>query len=196
MTDAARTLEIGEAYKNFKGGLFIGDERYVYPPVSKIRSTVGRDFTPLKQLKKETLDNFTIIDRIRFHKLLYSSIFHKLRFTFDMEKGLNFGYTVIVAAIQIAVIKGHKDILLTGVDANYNSDQKYFKGADGRAQFNNESFLKNPRLYMEPILALVQVYLEEMGVRLVDCTPGGKLRLIRKGALIDHKPYYKVNSGY
>lgn len=36
---------------------------------------------------------------------------------------------------------------------------------------------------MEPMLVILQIYLERMNVSLVDCTPGGKLTFISKGAL-------------
>jgi len=192
ITDSNRIREIGSAYKDYQGGLFIGDERYVYPPVSKIRSIVGRDFTPLRQLKKETLDKVSILDGVKFHKILYTSIFHKLRFTFDLEKGLNFGYSVVTSAIQIAAIRGHKTILLTGVDSSYSKEKDYFNGAEGKIDYVNHSFIKNPRLFMEPILALVQVYLEEMGIQLIDCTPSGKLKFVTKGEFSAQKPYFNV----
>ena len=190
ITDSNRIHEIQGAYREFKGGLYIGDERYAFPPVADIRKSVGRDFTPLRQLKKETLDRFPQIDHIRWPNLLYSTIFHKLRFTFDMQKGLNFGYSVVISAIQIAAIQGHRTILLTGVDSSYKSDKDYFSGMKGKIDYVNHDFIKNPRLYMEPILVLAQIYLEESGIELLDCTPGGKLRFVPKGNFSEVSPYY------
>ncbi|MFA7343724.1 MAG: hypothetical protein WC003_05410 [Terrimicrobiaceae bacterium] len=193
ITDSNRIREIGSAYKDYKGGLFIGDERYANPPVKRIREIIGRDFVPLRQLKKETLDRIPQIDGICWHKLLFSTVFHKLRFTFDFDRGLNFGYSVVTSAIQIAAIQGHKTILLTGVDSSYNSDKDYFKGMVGKIDFVNYDFIKNPRLFMEPVLALAQVYLEELGVRLIDCTPGGKLQFISKGSFATLPPFFKID---
>jgi hypothetical protein len=192
ITDSNRIREIGDSYKSYEGGLFIGDERYANPPVAKIRNIVERNFTPLRQLKKETLDNLRIIDGMKFHKLLYSTVFHKLRFEFDLEKGLNFGYSVVISAIQIAAIRGHKTILITGVDSTYRKEKDYCNGAEGKIEFVNHSFIKNPRLFMEPILALAQVYLEEMGVELIDCTPGGKLKFVAKGEFSREAPYFSL----
>lgn len=184
ITDSNRINEISRDYADYPGGLFVGDERYIIPPVRKIRAILGRDFVPLKQLKKETLDKVKCLNRVRWSPLLYSTIFHKGRFTFSHELGFNFGYSVVTSAIQLAVMAGHKTILLTGVDSSYKGQKDYFSGMAANINYVNTSFISNPRLYMEPVLVLLQVYLEEMGVRLIDCTPGGRLRFIPKGRLL------------
>jgi hypothetical protein len=184
ITDSNRINEIGRAYEHYRGGLFVGDERYVVPPVRSIKNVLGRDFVPLKQLKKATLDRHQFVDRIRWSPFLYSTIFHKGRFTFSADLGFNFGYSVVTSAIQLAVIAGHKTVLLTGVDSSYKGQKDYFSGMAADINYVNTAFIDNPRLYMEPILVLMQVYLEPLGVRLIDCTPGGKLRFIPKGRLL------------
>jgi hypothetical protein len=50
-------------------------------------------------------------------------------------------------------------------------------------QYVNNTFIENPRLWMEPILVNLQICLEDRNVKLIDCTPGGKLRFIDKGTL-------------
>jgi hypothetical protein len=56
----------------------------------------------------------------------------------------------------------------------------------------NHLFVKNPRLFMEPLLVTLQIHLEELGVELLDCTPGGKLRFINKGTFQSEEPYYRA----
>lgn len=192
ITDSNRINEIGEAYKDYQGGLYIGDDRYAYPPVKAIRKTIGRDFVPIRQLKKETLDRFSFLDSIRWHPLAYTLIFHRGRLTFDMEKGLNFGYSVVTSAVQLATIHGFKTILLTGVDTSYSTPKDYFAGAANDIAYVNKQFTSNPRAFMEPILVLLQVYLEQLGVRLIDCTPGGRLRFIDKGEFVENGPFYAL----
>jgi hypothetical protein len=192
ITDSDRLDEVKDAYRDYSGELYIGDQRYVSPPVACIRKLVGRDFIPLRQLKKETLERIRILDRIKWSKYLYQTIFHKGQMSFDLKRGLNFGYSVVVAAIQLAAIRGCSTILMTGVDAGYQKGRDYFAGMDGAARPINSHFTSNPRLFMEPMLALAQVYLEEMGVSLIDCTPGGNLRFVTKGELINSPPYYRV----
>lgn len=192
ITDSNRIAEIGDSYKDFKGGLYIGDERYANPPVGKIRNTIGRDFVALRQLKKETLERVPFLDNVRWHKLAQSTVFHKGRLTFDLQRGLNFGYSVVTSAIQLAVIHGHKTILLTGVDSSYRVAKDYFAGAEGSIAYVNDDFVKNPRIFMEPVLVLVQVYLEALGISLIDCTPDGKLRFIVKGRFTTSPPYFEV----
>jgi hypothetical protein len=195
ITDSNRIHEIGDAYRNFHGNLYVGDERYVWPPVGKIRRVLQRDFIPLRQLKKKTLSRFRGIDRLRWHKLLYSVVFPKTQFTFNFEQGLNFGYSVVTSAIQIAVIQGHQTILLTGVETNYNHPKDYFSGAEASIAYVNKTFTDNPRLFMEPVLVAAQIHLEPMGVQLVDCTPRGHLRFIKKGRFLAAAPYFMVDGG-
>ena len=192
ITDSNRIAEIGDSYKDFKGGLYIGDERYAYPPVRKIRKIIRRDFVPLRLLIKDTLERVSFLDHVRWPKLIYSTVFHKGRLTFDLNRGLNFGYSVVTSAIQIAVIQGHKTILLTGVDSSYRVAKDYFVGAEASITYVNDDFIKNPRVFMEPVLVLLQVYLEPLGINLIDCTPGGKLRFITKGRFIASAPYFEV----
>jgi hypothetical protein len=191
ITDSNRINEIGAAYRDYRGTLFVGDERYILPPTKRIRKILGRDFVPLRQLKKETLRRFGWLDRVRWSPLFYSTVFQKGKFTFDDKLGLNFGYSVVISAIQLAVMRGHQTILLTGVDSSYRGDKDYFQGMADRIAYVNQSFTANPRVFMEPILVLLQVYLEGLGVALIDCTPGGKLRYISKGVLSDAAPYYE-----
>jgi hypothetical protein len=192
ITDSNRIAEIGRTYADFRGGLFVGDDRYAFPPVRRIRNILGRDFVPLRQLKKQTLERFRFLDRVRWSPLLYSTIFHKGRFTFDLNQGLNFGYSVVTSAIQLAVIHGHKTILLTGVDSSYKGDKDYFTGMADRISYVNKDFTSNPRVFMEPILTLLQVYLEPLEIALIDCTPGGKLRFIPKGRFLNSPPYFAI----
>jgi hypothetical protein len=171
----------------------VGHQSYVYPPVERLRTTLQRNFVPLRQLKKQTLAHFGILDHIRLHKLLYSTVLQKGMYTFDLSKGLNFGYSVVLSAIQIAVINGARTVLMTGVDSSYKTGRDYFASMSSHVAFINRDFITNPRIYMEPLLVLMQVYLEAMGVTLVDCTPGGKLRFINKGHFVEKSPFYAMD---
>ena len=113
ITDSNRIAEIGDSYKDFKGGLYIGDERYAYPPVRKIRKIIGRDFVPLRQLKKETLERVSFLDHVRWPKLIYSTVFHKGRLTFDLNRGLNFGYSVVTSGLPKTISLALKLVSLT-----------------------------------------------------------------------------------
>jgi hypothetical protein len=193
ITDSNRIREIGAAYKNYRGNLYIGDERYIRPPINRIRQIIGRDFVPLRRLTKRTMPVNWITQRIRFSRYLYATVFDGSRFSFDLSAGLNFGSSVTISAIQLAVIAGHRRILLTGVDSKYATPKSYFSGMADKIQYVNSSFISNPRIFMEPTLVLLQVYLESLGVELVDCTPGGALTFINKGRIIPEYPYYEVS---
>ena len=183
ITDSNRLAEIRTAYKSFPGNLYVGDQRYIEPPVEHWKRVLGREFIPLRQLPKQTLPVNWLTRRIRWTHYLYSTVFDKTRFTFDFDKGLNFGASVVISAIQIAVIRGSRRILLTGVDSHYATPKSYFAGMTAEIQYVNPTFTANPRLFMEPLLVLAQIYFENMGVELIDCTPGGALKFIPKGDL-------------
>lgn len=180
ITDSNRIQEIGGAYKNYKGNIYIGDERYVDPPTKKIQKIIGREFTPLRQYTKESYPINVLTRHIRFSRYLYSTIFDKWRMTFDLEKGLNFGRSVVCSAIQLAAIHGHRKILMTGVDSRYDVPKAYFEGAADKIEYVNSRFISDPRLYMEPFLVILQIYLEREGIKLYDCTPGGALKFVDK----------------
>ncbi len=185
VTDSNRIAEIGDAYAAYTGTLYVGDQRYILPPLNRYRRLLGRDFIPLRQLTKQMLPVNALIQRIRWSKYLFATVFDKTRVTFDLEQGLNFGPSVVISAIQLAVINGCRRILLTGVDSRYDTPKSYFAGMVDKIQYVNESFIRNPRLAMEPVLVLLQIYCESLGVELIDCTPGGALRFIAKGRIED-----------
>lgn len=186
ITDFKRTSEIGTAYKDYAGSVYVGNERRTFPNVAWTESVMGRPVTPLRQLVKPKLARYEFLDKLEFHYFLHPLIFDKLRFTFDLKKGLNFGYSVVTSAIQLAVIEGFKRIVLTGVDASYPTEKAYFKGMEQDVQWVNTPFIENPRMWMEPVLVCMQIALEGSGVEIIDCTPGGKLQFIKKGTLEDY----------
>ncbi len=191
ITDSHRIAEIRDAYADFAGNLYVGHERYGHPPVDKFRPLLGRDFVPLRQIIKDTASRLPFVDRVCWAPFLCGTIFERGRYTFDLNKGLNFGCSVVFSAIQVAVIRGFRTILLTGVDSSYSKPKDYFAGMTANISYVNDVFIKNPRLYMEPPMVLLQIYLEELGVELIDCTPGGKLRFIEKGIFQGEAPFYR-----
>ena len=175
-------IEIGGAYKEYSGNLYIGDERYVLAQKSRILPVVGRDFVPLRQITKQTFPVNRFTEQICFTRFLYSTVFDKWKMGFDLEKGINFGRSVVISAIQIAASRGYKKIALIGVDTEYRKEKDYLSGMEDVVEYVNPTFISDPRLHMEPFLVILQIYLERMGVELVDCSEGA-LRFINKSTL-------------
>lgn len=192
ITDSNRIAEIGPLYKGYSGGLYVGDERYIYPPCRAIRETLQRDFVPLKQLPKDFFSRFPWLHRFKVPDRLRATIFSKDRCGFSLEKGFNFGSSVVTSAIQLAAMQGNTTILLTGVDSHYRKPKDYFGDTNAAINYVNYDFVAAPRFFMEPILVLLQLYLEQMGVRLIDCTPGGALQFIAKGKLTGDEKVYET----
>jgi hypothetical protein len=183
ITDSNRVREIGGAYVAFQGRVFVGHEGYVVPPQRAMERVLGRAILPLKQLPKPKAKRLLPLHHLRIPIPLHPVFFDKLRFSLSMTEGLNFGYSVVTSAIQLAVIDGHKRICLTGVDSHYKHDKSYFEGMQNDVSFVNKAFTSNPRVFMEPVLVSLQLFLEPLGIELLDCTPGGALRFIAKSSL-------------
>lgn len=183
ITDSNRLKEIGANYATFSGKLYIGNQKYPVPPYARTRKLIGRDFTPLRQLTKRHYPRNWLTDRIPVSKYLATTVFDKLRVSFDPQTGFNFGRSVSASMVQLAASLGFKTILLTGIDAHYERPKSYFKGAGEGVHWVNEEFVNNPRMMMEPFFVMMQIALEPLEIKLVDCTPGGRLRFVEKGNL-------------
>jgi hypothetical protein len=177
ITDHNRIKETGKSLVNYKGELYIGDERYHKPPVKKIRKILNREFIPIKQRLKTRFQNI-LFRNLKYHRFLYNIIFDKENFAFTEGEDFNFGHSVIISAIQLAIIKGSKEIHLHGVDSDYS--KPYALEIAVEAQYKNPTFMSNPRLKMEPILVTLQIQMESLNICLFDITPNGKLKYISK----------------
>ena len=183
ITDSNRIREIGRSYEKYLGRLYVGNEQYISLPYKRTKKILGRDFVPLRQITKGHMPEFWPFNKLRYSKYLYTTIFDKWKMGFDLMSGVNFGRSVVISGIQIAASLGHKEIRLTGVDCDYRIEKDYFNGMGSHVKYVNQTFTQNPRLFMEPMLVILQVYFEAMGVSLIDCTPNGKLKYINKGEL-------------
>ena len=192
ITDSRRLPEIGSAYQNQPTSLWIGDERYRTPPQPYIRRIAGRDFNPIHQLFKPRFRKVRLFSRIPCPNFFRAFVFDKSRFSFDPVEGFNFGQSVTLSAIQLAIAHGHKIICLTGMETSYNTPKDYFAGMTSSISFVNDVFIANPRRWMEPLLVLLQIQAEPLGVSLIDCTPGGSLKFVAKGELTDSGCGYTI----
>ncbi len=190
ITDSKRIPEIGGAYREYHGELYVGNEHYAEPPKAQIKNILRRDFKPLRQLMRPMLRRVPLADRIYWPQRCLGVVFDKTVCSVDPNIGFNFGHSVTISAIQLAAAMGHTTICMTGVDTSYCKERLYFHGMRDSVSYINAVFTSNPRIYMEPILVMLQVFLEEIGVTLLDCTPNGALRYIKKGALTAQSPGY------
>ncbi len=113
-----------------------------------------------------------------FQGLLQSKLNPK--FSFDIEKGIYTGNTVIYDALQIAVYMGFKEIYFLGVDMTSNARPEdegvhFYKSPDV-----NEKLLKGN--FNEALNALEHAknVLEERGVKLRNATRGGELEVFER----------------
>jgi len=98
-------------------------------------------------------------------------------FCHEFSDGFNFGRTVVYTGIQIAHLLGAQVVRLLGVDARA-SNGAYFSGMP-RDLRSDEIWLRNPRITLEPNLALARAHMEAVGKRLIDCSGGAITSLER-----------------
>lgn len=186
IVDAERIKEIGARYRNYSGELYVGHLNYIDPPIAAIRKSVGRDFIPVKQLMVPNPRFWGCLARYKIRQKLNGYLRNRIELSFDLTKGFLFASSVVVPAVQLAAAMGYKRILLHGVDASYAPKASHAAGIVAKQHIPARVFDYNFRADFEPWLVKAQIYFEQMGVELIDCTPGGKLRFITKGRLEDY----------
>lgn len=186
ITDPVRLREIGQDLKSYSGELYVGDAHYVNPPIRRIRSILGRDFIPVRQLAKKDIRAKELFYNIRLKTYWKGYVLNRDEMSFDQERGFRFGGSVVIPMIQLAAAQGYKTILLTGVDASFSAGKSYFAGTDKAPRLPQREMPFNIRMILEPAFVLLQIYFDDMGIELIDCTPGGALRFIKKGKLEDY----------
>lgn len=182
ITDHNRLSEIVENEIPKGIELYIGDERRHEPSHHFTKKYISRDFIALKQKMRKKLDVFPF-NKVNIPESAYKVFFDKERFGFLKGEDLNYGNSVVISAIQIAIQKGYKEIYLWGVDANYKKE--YFDDAKDVVKYRNSNFMNNARLMMEPILVSMQIQCEYLNVVIRDLTPNGSLRNIEKMSIKD-----------
>jgi hypothetical protein len=100
-----------------------------------------------------------------------------LGFSRNPSRCMNFGYSVIFSAIQLAHYMGAKKIVCIGIDMNYTSGVNFVSGV------TNIFPAFDYQLHGEPMFLLFLRLLNEQGVSLVNATPGGAVDCIERQTL-------------
>ena len=113
-------------------------------------------------------------------------------FCFDISRGVNEGFTVTYAALQIAYYMGFKQVLIIGMDHKYTfqgepNDLSFCKGLD-KNHFNSSYFQNsnwnNPDLKKsEYFYSISKEVYEKDDREIIDCTKGGSCTIFRKSKL-------------
>lgn len=194
VTDPSRHQVVADFYKDKpEVTVFVGDKRYANPPTRRLERQFGRPIVPLRQLCHPRrrpwdgwLDRLPLRQRLNGHRLDTQGV------SLQLSRGLHFGASVVISALQLAASRGHPKILLCGVDASYSGPTQYCQAAEkaglkpALASFQHGPY--NFRVLLEPQLVRLQQVFEKLGIQLIDCTPGGKLRFLPKGQLQEHLP--------
>lgn len=182
ITDRNRVLEFQRAAPDLDSLVFIGDHDDVVPSVRRYRSLHDRGAFCLRQLVIPSLRrSLVLLNVAKLNRRILSRVVEKKTPSFEPLDGFNFGYSVVVPAIQVAVALGASRVLLCGVDAT-SSQKSYFANMPTNVRVD-PTFLQNPRLTMEPHLALLRAALDPLNIPLLDCSPGGALTSLQKAEL-------------
>lgn len=135
-------------------------------------------------------------DKYNFFVLKHKDFYpNAAPFSRDISKYLAQGFTVIYGAIQIAIYMGYTEIYILGVDHNYqitrdangnvlrnDSDKENY--ATGMQNYVNQSNL--PRVEETTIaFETVEKLSKRLGVKIYNCTRGGKLDAFERKNLDD-----------
>ena len=118
------------------------------------------------------------------------------KFETDLTKPIWQGHTVTFVAIQLANYMGFDKVILVGCDHNYPraegkpTNQMVVSESDDIDHFDKDYFGKGIKWHLpnlprtEIAYKLAREYFESAGKDLVNCTPGTKLAVLRKGNLL------------
>jgi hypothetical protein len=113
----------------------------------------------------------------------------KEQFSKDLSTGLEEGYTVTYAALQVAFHLGFKEVIIIGMDHRFNydgepNDSKFLKGADNNhfcsSYFSNQQW-DNPDLdNSEKFYKIAKNVFENAGRKIIDATLDGACNVFSK----------------
>lgn len=122
----------------------------------------------------------------------------KERFFKDISKGLEEGWTVTYAALQIAYYLGFKQVIIIGMDHRFSfqgkpNEAKYLKGEDSNhfcsSYFSNKEW-DNPDLEnSEKSYQIAKNIFELNNCEILDATVDGACDIFKK---IDYKAFFKL----
>ncbi|WP_346839847.1 6-hydroxymethylpterin diphosphokinase MptE-like protein [Microbulbifer sp. SAOS-129_SWC] len=123
------------------------------------------------------------------------------RFCKDITKGLEEGWTVTYAALQVAFFMGFKEVYIIGMDHRFEysgapNQASYMKGED-KNHFSSEYFSQcewdNPDLRnSEKSYQIANETFQSVGRNIFDCTVGGACDIFEKR---DYKKIFGLSAG-
>ena len=93
------------------------------------------------------------------------------------------GYTVIYAMMQIAVYMGFTEICLLGVDCDYTHGKNNNHFAGSGTEHVTSSEVNYATLKMGEAFEVAREYAEKRGIRIINCSRGGKLEVFERKSL-------------
>ena len=103
----------------------------------------------------------------------------KIHFSNDAQKGFFEGQSVVYLAMQLAAYMGFSEIYLLGCDCDY-SKRYYAKGADYSREFPDKEHDAYECMWMISDYLDAKPVLEKMGIKVFNCTRGGKLEVFER----------------
>jgi hypothetical protein len=101
------------------------------------------------------------------------------RFSDDPTGGVYYGYSVIFSAIQFAAYFGASRIVCIGIDMDFS------KGVSFQPEVRNVFPTFDYDLHGRPMFEMMKTVLGNLGIDLINATPGGKVNAITRLTLRD-----------
>lgn len=162
-------------------------DEYIYETLNEVLSEIGEDNLKDVWVGNNIASLFDVPKRFKQYSLHYldNKFFHfkgygTFKFSDDCYSCVYSNYSIVFAILQMACYMGFKEIYLLGCDCNYTQKKNHFIDYD----------YKDPRIAVSGD-SLIQGHYEfkkfadAMGVKVVNCTRGGMLKVYPRKKLED-----------
>lgn len=121
-----------------------------------------------------------------FYKFEYPQLFDNVcNFSDDLSNEIYDGASVVYAVMQIAVYMGFKEIILIGVDCNYDKGMRLHNNKLEYDKNYKYNWTKQTGLTMIEGFKVAKKYADEHGIKIYNATRGGMLEVFERVNLDD-----------
>lgn len=152
-------------YGNIKNELVDNDVKNIFIAQNRIQESLNDDrFIPFN------------LDCSSFYRIHSKNHLEKMRFSYDIEKKVYDGASVVFAAIQIAMYMGYTEIYLLGTDCNYDTQILHGESL-GYSRDYQYNWTKQTGLTMIEGFKVAKKYADCRNVHIYNATRGGMLEV-------------------
>ena len=172
------------------------DEEFIRSEIKNIKAIPGDVFIKNMDIVKRNLKgkNNVVPIFINSPTPIKNYNFKKKYISENLEDGFSLNYSVACYAIELAIYMGFKEIYLIGIDHCFPKEIKAngkTKQRDMKEHFDGGSYKDgNVSYYIDSVTSCFEMYekySKDKGIRIVNCTRGGKLEVYERKAINEVK---------